>query len=310
VNETPEGRFDAPVIVFAAPRYMQVTGQQLIADATGVYQVDIANTIVRQIIDADIRGAVMVVPTKDQDAVVWASNASGLERHTLHAANSDEPLPFADSDVIAKTNSYPLPAVTSELTGRFTAPSTFLLTVAENAKGITALIDRTEYETAQYKIYSSDGSVIEEASVPLAIEQSHSGEGVTIALPPSLIAGTILFDDSGRSELLIPVRWLVCAHAALAMMLVQWLSVSLGLSRKQRLTWTVAAALAGLTVGVAMLAIYPRLVREKCAGCEAARRVDKDRCEHCGADWDPPQAEGIEIISDGYTEVVRSPAMP
>ncbi len=310
---SPEGRFDEPMIVgatWSTDQRLNVTGQPLVADSGGVYQLDVANASVRQIVSADLRTAEMTLPSTGQEAVLWVASGDALERHALHAANSDESLPLTGSDVVAKTNRYPLPAINSELTGRFTSPDwngSARRSAAENADGVTALIDRTTHGTARFTIYSANGSVSEEATVRLAQAPNHSEDGIAVVVPPSLIAGMFLWSDTGGGLFPVPIWWAVGAHTLLAVFLVQWLSSSLGLSLGKRVMWSVIAAATGIATSVAMLAIYPRLVREPCGRCESPRRIDKNRCEHCGAEWDPPQAEGIEIISDAGVE--RSPVL-
>jgi hypothetical protein len=45
-----------------------------------------------------------------------------------------------------------------------------------------------------------------------------------------------------------------------------------------------------------MLALqeWPALVR--CPSCSRPRRVDRERCEHCGAAHAPPAADGTEVF--------------
>lgn len=69
-----------------------------------------------------------------------------------------------------------------------------------------------------------------------------------------------------------------------------------GLSVRQMAVWCLLAALLGLGVPLAVLAIYPVAVYETCTACGKRRRVERANCEHCGADWDTLPTEGIEII--------------
>jgi RNA polymerase subunit RPABC4/transcription elongation factor Spt4 len=36
--------------------------------------------------------------------------------------------------------------------------------------------------------------------------------------------------------------------------------------------------------------------RESCPNCKKLRVVDRDQCEHCGADFAPPEKNGTEIF--------------
>ena len=58
---------------------------------------------------------------------------------------------------------------------------------------------------------------------------------------------------------------------------------------------------------LAVLAIYPQVYLERCPRCDRKRRVERERCEHCDAEWEPPASEGIEIIDDiDGTETIRT----
>jgi hypothetical protein len=70
------------------------------------------------------------------------------------------------------------------------------------------------------------------------------------------------------------------------------------LSRGRSLTWFVLGGLFGLGTWAAMLAIYPRVYRVRCANCGGNRRIENDICEKCGATWEPLKPLGIELLSD------------
>lgn len=314
-NQTPEGRFDDPDLIgytVSTTLHRSVVGQLLITDKHGVYQLDWEKKLVRKIIDTEVSLSTLVLPTENQDAVIWIENSSGLERYVLHAANPDQSLPRADSGVISQTGRYPMPAVTGELTKRLpllpldNVPST---KVVESEAGITAIIRRS-YRNGVVNvadIYDAEGSLSEQVTMRL---YPPPNEPIAV-LPPGFVTGAFLWfklagRDGGPGDLPVSVFWAVAAHALLAVLLVQWIGSRLGLSLKQRVGWSVVALVVGVITGAAMLVICPRIVREKCCRCEAMRRVDQQRCGKCGADWDPPQPEGIEIIGDGHTVDIGS----
>ncbi|MGV3486819.1 MAG: hypothetical protein ACO1RT_20555 [Planctomycetaceae bacterium] len=86
---------------------------------------------------------------------------------------------------------------------------------------------------------------------------------------------------------------------ALVNLLAIWLTALVahrrGLNRRQRITWYLSTLLLGLAAPLSVVALYPRVLREPCSKCDRLRRVDVATCEHCGADWEPPLREGIEI---------------
>ena len=69
-----------------------------------------------------------------------------------------------------------------------------------------------------------------------------------------------------------------------------------GLGMRPTAVWCLLAALLGLGVPLAVIAIYSVAVYETCSACSKRRRVERAKCEHCGADWDSLPTEGIEIV--------------
>ncbi len=83
-----------------------------------------------------------------------------------------------------------------------------------------------------------------------------------------------------------------------AMVLAVWLSRRRGLSKGLLISWVVGCIPLGLAAPLALAAIYSKLAYERCSGCERPRRVDRLKCEHCGADWDAAALQGIEIYEE------------
>jgi len=82
---------------------------------------------------------------------------------------------------------------------------------------------------------------------------------------------------------------------ALSVWLVRRASDRRGLSRRQTTLWLWAVPLLGLAAPLSIIAIYRLVHREPCPQCDGSRRVDTATCEHCGAQWEPPASERIEI---------------
>ena len=68
------------------------------------------------------------------------------------------------------------------------------------------------------------------------------------------------------------------------------------LTSSQIVGWCGWAILSGLATPLAVIAIYTRPTFVRCSRCEKSRRIDRQKCESCGADWEPPVNEGIEIF--------------
>lgn len=64
----------------------------------------------------------------------------------------------------------------------------------------------------------------------------------------------------------------------------------------QTWAWVFVTLLLGAAAPLAVLAIYPRLHFESCQRCSKSRRVDRSRCEHCGAEREEPHSGGIGLF--------------
>jgi len=66
----------------------------------------------------------------------------------------------------------------------------------------------------------------------------------------------------------------------------------------KRQTWLSIAwgFLLGPAGSLSILAVYPRIARDRCVSCRQPTRIDLDRCEHCGHPADDVPRIGIEIF--------------
>ena len=78
-----------------------------------------------------------------------------------------------------------------------------------------------------------------------------------------------------------------------------------GLNRRERIVWSLIGFWCGIGTAIAVLAIYPRVYLDRCTRCDRKRRVERQLCEHCGAEWEPPVSEGVEIIDRIDSTVAR-----
>jgi hypothetical protein len=76
-------------------------------------------------------------------------------------------------------------------------------------------------------------------------------------------------------------------------------------TRARCLGWALCGLLFGLTGLLLMLALQEWPARVRCHSCGQPRRVDRDRCEHCGAAHAEPAPDGTEIFEP---TAARTPA--
>ncbi|MCH7814119.1 MAG: hypothetical protein IID40_08885 [Planctomycetes bacterium] len=65
---------------------------------------------------------------------------------------------------------------------------------------------------------------------------------------------------------------------------------------RQRRGWTLAGLLLGPLGLLLLLALREWPARRECPACQRLRVVDRGSCEHCGAAWDRPTADGTEVF--------------
>ncbi len=61
--------------------------------------------------------------------------------------------------------------------------------------------------------------------------------------------------------------------------------------------WAVFHVLFGVPGLLAFLSVQEWPAREACPNCKRLRLVDRAQCEHCGADFAPPEKTGTEVFA-------------
>ncbi len=176
-------------------------------------------------------------------------------------------------------------------------------------------VDPTSYQVVK----KSSGKGLERfrASIPKEMSGTYNGQSISekvlecIAIPAAyfLIGGSIMLIVVTTFGETLPEfgPGLELAIFAIAIQVLLSCCVAFaaarhrGLSKKARMGWAIAGALLGFGIGLAILAIYPRCIRETCSRCQKLRRVELSVCEHCGNAWDLPNEEGIEIVDNKTT---------
>ncbi|MDA1050697.1 MAG: hypothetical protein O3C40_09480 [Planctomycetota bacterium] len=143
-----------------------------------------------------------------------------------------------------------------------------------------------------------------------------SGNIAAVAsIPPAFLAfGVALVAIENRSGNGIREAWEYTktypAHTALIVflgMLQPTIGIPLAFwaARRRRLDkratrrWICWAFWFGPCGSLALLAVYPRLIREPCNVCQRPARIDLASCEHCGHSLDETPQTGIEIFDQG-----------
>ena len=336
---TPDGFYDSiddAQGAFANPQFVQNgatltdrknqysnvgIGSSLIYDENGVYQVDWKARTIRTVLDQPNEAICLVLPASNQDPVFWVRSGFTVTRYLIQPLSDDISLDLTDSELIKQTHTFRFPDIKTIQTDQWSfnpgadgkpllAKSEPLLfetfTVAETEDGQTLfykLSDSPTEEFATYELRGKDASIKRSGKVVFP-DRGHSTDmGPTgLLIPPAFSAVIVPF-------FLKDGIWAFAGYSLLQGLLVVavvfWLSRYYELSAYSRNWWFVAAITCGLATPLAMWIIYPRLIRERCHHCETMRRIDRARCQQCGADWARQPADGNEIIGSAP---VRQPA--
>ena len=124
-------------------------------------------------------------------------------------------------------------------------------------------------------------------------------EMTSLVAPPALLAVLPLAKvgiwSSGVPRELLLLSWagaiLVCLPIGL------WLGRRYRFSFAAQAGWAVFHVLLGVPGLLAFLSVQEWPAREACPICKKLRRVDRAQCEHCAADFAPPEKTGTEVFA-------------
>jgi len=105
----------------------------------------------------------------------------------------------------------------------------------------------------------------------------------------------------GATQITRPPRELLLLNWAVAALVC--LPIGLWLGRRYRFSfaahggWAVFHLLFGVPGLLAFLSVQEWPAREACPNCKGLRLVDREQCEHCGAEWALPAKTGTEVFA-------------
>ena len=124
-------------------------------------------------------------------------------------------------------------------------------------------------------------------------------------LPPTLlVAAHLALRNSATDEVPPGLVLLNVAVAVLVSLPIGW-----WLGRRYRFSlaaqagWAAFHLLFGVPGLLAFLSVQEWPAREACPNCKRLRLVDRARCEHCGADFAPPEKTGTEVFAPSEARV-------
>jgi hypothetical protein len=137
-----------------------------------------------------------------------------------------------------------------------------------------------------------DGKISKSMDLPKLPEPQNdnfSEKLLSVVIPPPFVGS---LGDS------MPRIWKsFCFFPAVICALVSWwLGRRYNFSIKARIGWGMYHLLFGIPGLLAFLAVQEWPAKESCPSCRKLRMVDREKCEHCGADFAPPETNGTEIF--------------
>jgi len=302
-NESPQGTFRELQLLNSVGNRsnLSLAGHRILADENGIYQIDVDAWKLRQLTDTPATGMAIELPSdNDPEASLWSRHNGTLHRFSIAPRTKGESLPFTDSELMEATSSYPLANVEITPTGQWPMdwidkPNETILSVSSVDEDSFVFFTQDKEGRRSYRIASSDGSLGELVELPP--REIEGNLPIEVLMPPALVvARTVAL--GARIALSFPDwAWLMVAlHALLGGIGAVLLARTRALSLRAQVLWAIIGLLTGIATWLAVIAIYARPVLEQCAACQRGRQVDTDRCAHCGADWESPDSEGIELI--------------
>ncbi|TWT93862.1 hypothetical protein [Stieleria varia] len=270
----------------------------------GVYQIDLENVVARELVDHPVEGLGMIFENDQHPASFWTINQGSLIRYDVKPLNPDDSMPRNDDQVIRDTSIVSIPQIVISEAERFTVEPIGkheTLRVVRSTEGDHYLLRNDLLNNIQIVPLADTEEIIS-----VQTEQNDNGNESEFAVaawgfPPIISAGVyalvVLFtSEVGRLPIPASLWIMVSLHVALSIGVMIWLTRGRGLSTRARTMWVVIAGLFGMGTSLAVVAIVPKPIMVPCPRCEKLRCVDQERCELCDQLFDPPPAEGIEIL--------------
>jgi hypothetical protein len=116
-------------------------------------------------------------------------------------------------------------------------------------------------------------------------------------MPPGLIAALNWLRQGPWSAEMLPLFLRSFGTAVvLCLPIGWWLGRRYSLPLRAQVGWAVFLLLCGVPGLLAFLSVQEWPAREACPNCKRLRLVDRAQCEHCGADFAPPEKTGTEVF--------------
>ena len=319
-NETPEGRFRNVWSLFQHLRINAAEGQKplfqdfaLLVDAAGIYRFEFDSGTICQLTEHTARVVAVDLPTDDRpDAMLWAWDHDTIRRFAMVPVSSDQPVQPKNPALFYAMGKLNLIPNGEWSLAWIENPEDTHLSISVTDNGTVVFVAESSTQNSTCRFGRSDGTLSRAITLPASELVNIDVLYPLCPMPPVLVAAADLYVRVFRSSLMnARVRvlraafllgrhrtlvTLITLHALLAAIGAALLARHRGCSGKACAWWAMVGLLVGVPVWVTVIAVYPRGVTEQCTDCDRPRRIDLDRCEHCGIGWEMSQPDGTQLI--------------
>ncbi len=295
---------------------------RLIRDDEGVYQLDEDNRQLRTLLATD-------------NIYVTATNVGSQMRLYVRRADRVDVYRLADIEgsdqwlnefelatqmaSLGKGNGIPTPELRAEPIGSIELPPQLgrceVLRLAYITPNKWTIIGSPDYAPRYILRALGDGQPI--IQYPVSPPLIYKSSGAEIVRNYFFLPGVYLalnaYNLQRMTQAIAPRRWdevtgvsseqMPWAISSWLLQTILSLTLTVNVARRRMIgklhwpVWIAICVLVGLAAPVALLAAYPRIAVETCPHCNRKRRVDWERCEKCGGNWEAAAPQGVEIRS-------------
>ena len=267
-----------------------------LATATTLYQLDLDNRATKVLFqspsDDPIEASKDEILAADDSKTGYDWTALVITRRFVHLLS-------ADGTVIFKQPYAPFPSRRTDIRVYFLEPpSKFALWIAP---GFTVRANLQD-PPIQVTWIGPDQGVIKRAELPMLAWSNPTPplwEDVMSSLaPPGIVVALRIFTapDSAAQIEWKTILISVATAVFICMPIGLWLGRRYNFTNPTLFGWLAFLLLSGLPGLLAFLSVHEWPARVSCPKCGKLRAVDLDPCQHCGAQFPPPDKTGIEIF--------------
>jgi hypothetical protein len=299
-----------PVLTGLASSYEQPNGTRIplgagsftIVATDGIYHVDLGKSKIDRLLDKSVLGYSYLDTARgasdSSNLAIWDGSSISMFRCEGQALNG----PFQISEQITTLSLPPDFSVklqSGDVQFDFRDPDNWTIAIGYSERSyVKSKVEVARSIQKENRHYTTS---IPQSLSMANIEAMKRQIFIPSCLVPPVLLGTIgtvtyllgnpMYDGFGYLGFIVAQAIL---SGILAILAARWR----GLSARQVASWCAGGLLIGLGTWFLVLSIYPRVFHTKCPACNRSRRIEREKCESCGAEWEPIAPLGIELFEE------------